>query len=210
MEGFMGKNEQQEQKLEEENSNQAKFEFDVPYNNELLVKQRKKAKITTGVVLMVAFVMFLFMTIGSATGTNSAPWVVVLFVGFDLACLIPAIFFFLNTKPKAKDDNKTVKYFFYEDLLQIKREDGTENGKVRVLESCLYRKYSGKQYVAKTFEFEDKFQVQIFTGTTNGVPQYSHHIIPKSVFVSDEQLNEFREFVKFRLEKDFVVKESKK
>ncbi len=189
-----------------ENFEKTKFEIDVPYNNEFLVAERKKSRIMVGVLYMFVAVAFLGLTIWGALSSGPSIALVVVFAILAALCCGAGIYHFCTLKAREKDENKTVKYCFYEDYLQIIQNNAAENGKVKMLENCLYRPYKNKQYVAKVMEFQNKLEVKIFTGTTNGAPQYNRHTIPKSMFETEEELNAFTQFLKEKFSSDYVVK----
>lgn len=186
----------------EENMDVKKFDIVVPYNHEVLVAERKKSKITIGIIFIIATLSFGAFTILSVLGENSVPWAIAIFGAFTAFCLIYALYMFLTIKPRTKDDDKKVTFEFYEVYMKVQQNNGMLSTKTKTLENCLYRNYKNKQYVSKVIETDSKILIKIFTGTYNGVPQYKSHAIPKAIFESDEQLTAFTEFLKEQVEED--------
>lgn len=188
----------------EENLEKARFEVVVPYNNEVLVAARKKSKIIQGVLWIVLALMFAGIAIGSATSTASSTIIIVfgcvaaLFVGL-------AIFSFVSIRTSSKNDDRTVKYDFYEEYIQIHNEKESNN-KSKLLKSFLYRNYSNKQYLDSVLEYSDRLVLKIYTGTYNGVPQYQTQIVPVSVFTTDSDLNDFKTFLQKKIGNDYKIK----
>lgn len=186
------------------NNNGLLAEINVPYNNELMVADRKKSKITMGILFLVAFAFCAGVGIwGFIDGSITIALVFVLIAAGMLGLVI---YSFCTIKASAKDENILINYSFYEEYLQIRQDNSASNGKVKMLENCVYRPFKNKQYVAKVFEFADKIQLKIYTGTTNGAPNYHTHIIPKVVFKTEEELTSFTTFLKDKFGGDYVVK----
>lgn len=178
-----------------------KFNIIVPYNNEIMVANRKKNKKTMSIILFIIAPIFLLLSILSGTVNNPSTMAVVIFAIFAAFSLGFGIYDLCTTKPKAKDDKINIEYHFCEDILQIKRNSNKENGKVKTLESCAYRVVSNKQHIKQITETEKFFEIKIYTGTVNMVAQYNKHILPKSCFSSEEELNNFKAFLQERVEK---------
>ena len=64
--------------------------------------------------------------------------------------------------------------------------------------------WNNKQYVSKVVESSTKFDIAVYTGTYNGVPQYAKYIIPKDV-IKPEAMDIFVEFLKQRIEDAYIV-----
>ncbi len=191
-------------KVMEENF-ETKFNLEIPYNHEVLVAERKKIKITSSVVLLIAALAFAIMGF-CAYGSGSDDTVVLyMFLGFAAFAALIAVWLLLNLKPKAKDNERMVKMAFYEDFMKVTQDNGAVGGKVKNLENCLYRKYQNKQYVRYVFEYNDKIVIRILTGTYNGAPTYSNQSIPKAIFGAGEEEN-FKAFMQEKVGDDYKVK----
>ena len=180
-----------------------KFEVKVPYNHELLLNSRKKAKMWAGISLIVVAIFFIVLTIFSARSTT--PTAAIIFVVFDVLAVGGAVFFLIPTKAKAKDENRSVRYQFYEDIIQIFNNDETKS-KDKLQHSFLYRPFKDKQYLNRVTESELSFELSIFTGTYNGAPQYSKHVIPKDSFSSEAEMQEFKTFLEEKLGNAYRLK----
>lgn len=183
------------------------FEIVVPYNHEMFVAERRKSKIIGGTICLVlavgfAVAAFVLALLGGISGES------ILFAVFAILLFIPSMCALCTLKPNSKNDNKKLSFYFGEDGLAVVQTKG--EGKERVLQNCLYREFQDKQYVSKVFEYEEKFQLQIYTGTTNGVSQHSYESIPKSIFESDTQLEEFKTFIQEKVGRDYISKPAKK
>ncbi len=188
-----------------------KFEISVPYNHEILANQRKKSKKIAGIMSMVLGVLFLAFTIWMGLSMNyDSITTLLLFLGIfgllGLGSIALGIYNFCTMKPNIKNDDKFVRYYFEDWGLRIKEDKNIEKKKTSTLENCLYRKYANKQYVNLVTEYEDRFEFQIFVGTTNGVPNYHTILLPKDVLTAPDELNNFTEFLKSKLENDYRVK----
>lgn len=182
-----------------------KFNFEIPYNHEVLVAERKKIKVSSSIVLLIAAAVLAILGWCASGSSSSGAWVWYIFLGFaGLAALI-AVWNFLNAKPKAKDNDRMIKMAFYDDFMKVTQDNGMVGGKVKNLENCLYRKYKNKQYVRNVFEYNDKIVIRILTGTYNGAPTYSNQSIPKAIFGADEEAN-FKAFMQERVGNDYKVK----
>lgn len=189
-----------------ENQEKVYFEVDVPYNNELMVKERKKNRRRSSIAVFAIAAIFVLLAILCLTTSNpSRAGAVFCGVG-ALVCVVIGIILFFTTKPNTKLDGRVIKYVFTENGLFIHQDNSANEKKNRTLEACLYRNAGGKQYISKVFEFNEKFQIRIFTGTYNGAPQYSFHVIPKDMLKSEDEMTAFVTFLKYKLSKDYVVK----
>lgn len=183
-----------------------KFKVEVPFNNEILVRARKKQKIVSANVMCFCAVFFAIITVMASQSSTAKPWVFAIFGFFIIVAIIVAIYCLCTTKPKQKDEDKTMNFHFYEDYFQINSINKTiDNEKKKVIKTCLYKKHPTKQFMAKVIESEDKFQIKIFTGTYNGMPQYQSYLIPKSVFNNDE-LSSFKSFLEQKVSPKYIVK----
>ena len=185
---------------------QKKFDIKVPYNHEVIVAERKKQKRASIILISVCTVFFILFAIFSGLSKNSAPWVPALFGGFAVFSLICIIFILFTLKPNFKNDNKKLCFEFYEDYLKVYQDNAREDGKVKMLENCLYRPYQNKQYVSKVVEYENRFQIKIYTGSYNFVPQYKNHDIPKAIFETAEEQDAFKNFLQEKVDKDYSIK----
>ncbi len=184
---------------------EAKFNFEIPYNHEVLVAERKKIKISSSIVLLIAAAVLAVLGL-CAFGSDSSD-AVVLYVFFGMAGLSAACaaLCLLNIKPKAKYNDRMIKMVFYDDFMKVTQDNGAVGGKVKNLENCLYRKYKNKQYVRYVMEYNDKIVLRILTGTYNGAPTYSNQSIPKAIFGAGEEEN-FKAFMQERVGNDYKVK----
>ena len=189
----------------EENLEVVKYGIKVPYNNAVMVKARKKLKMFAGIMLMLCTLVFIGMAVMAYLGNNSSLVVVGVFAGGAVVALGCGLYFFLTIKPNAKDDGKVVLYSFYNDFLVVDQDDESKQ-KSRNLSRCLYRSYKNKQYVSKIIETNDMFEIKIYAGTYNGIPQYKKHFVPKEL-VGENQLEEFKTFLKQAVGKDYLIKQ---
>ena len=188
----------------EENMEVVKHRFVVPYNNSSMLKAMKKQKITYGILTLICAAFFAILAGFAATSKNSSIGVVIVFMAFVVGCVGCSLFFFLTNKPNPKNENKSLTYEFYNDFLFVNQDD--ENKQThKNLTKCLYRKYQNKQYVSKVIESGELFEIKIFTGTYNGIPQYKKHFVPKDV-IKSEEMETFKQFLKQILKHDYVVK----
>ena len=109
-----------------------------------------------------------------------------------------------RTKANSKDDNKSISYTFYNDYLEVYKDDANKQSH-KSLSRCLYRSYQNKQFVYKVVEDKDKFEIKIYTGTYNMVPQYKKYVVPKELI--KEEMESFKEFLKQNLGKDYIIKQ---
>ncbi len=190
----------------EENLNQKKFDIKVPFNNEVMVAARKKTKLSAGIGCLVVAALFFVISIVTINANNSTLAATLIFAGFGAFALAASLCFLLTIKPNAKNDNKVIRYCFYDAYLQIHQINGSENGKEKMLASCLYGNFEHKQYISDITEFDNRLQVKIFTGTYNGVPQYATHVIPKSAITGENELDNFKNFLKKIFGSSYIVK----
>ena len=188
----------------EENLEKNNFEMTVPYNNEVLVADRKKTKLTGGIFLVVTALIMLALAIGCAV-SGGETWEILLFAIFTVLLLTGAIAMFCTIKPSKRNENKVFKFLFHDDGLQVVQQNGLTDPKARMIENCLYRRYQNKQFVASITEKDDRIIISIYTGTINGAPQYKKHSIPKSI-LSDEELTNLIDFLKEKVGSDYKVK----
>lgn len=189
----------------EENTEKALFEIFVPYNNEIMTASRKKARKGLGIGLMVSSLFFVALSILASTGKKPSTFAIVLFGVIAVICVGVGVTLLFLKPSNPKNDGKNIKYRFYKDYLNINQDTNLEKKKSKVLSACLYRPYKNKQYVWKIYEYKDRIQLAIYTGTYNGFPQYSHQIIPKSV-LSPEELNALILFLKAKIGEDYLEK----
>jgi hypothetical protein len=190
-----------------ENVENPRFEFDVPYNNEALVASRKKQKTIAGVAMFAAALIFVVIAILAATTGQSSTTASMIFGVFAAIGILSGVWFLFSARVKPEDENKVLKLVFYEDYLQIFQINNLAGGKTKELCSCLYRSQAFKQYVSKIIEQQNRFEIKVYTGTYNGVPQYKVHVLPKNIFIGDEQMDSFKMFAMQKVQKDFVVKQ---
>ena len=175
----------------ETNENVLKYSFVAKQSNPVLLEFRKKTNRLFGVLLLVCAAIFGLFAILCATSNNPSLWVCLIFGGFVAVCVGCAIYFFLTAKPTEKDENKIMCYEFYEYSVSINRENLIKNTNKNLVK-CLYSDYKDRQYISKLFEFNDRFEIRVFTGTYNGVPQYKKFVLPKDV-IGEEKMGEFKD-----------------
>ena len=182
-----------------------KYKATVPCNNSVMLEAKKKQRKIYGIMCLVCAIPFVIMTIASAVGENSSVTIVALFACFVLLCVGCSVFFFCTAKASKKDEVRSITYSFHEDYLEVNQDDSNKKSH-KTLTKCLYRSYKNKQYVSKVFEFPNRFEFRIFTGTYNGAPQYKKYVLPKDILKSEE-IESFKEFLKKNLDKDYVIKQ---
>ena len=176
-----------------------KFNIVVPYNNETMVEFRKKNKISASVIMFIAAAFFIALAVFCGVAKNSSLVGAIMFALFAAGAIAYAIVSLCTMKPQKKDENKKVEYVFYDSYLQIKiHKDET---KVKTVESCAYKKYKDKQHVDLVTETDKLFDFRILVGTTNGIANYTNHVIPKTIFANAEELDTFKQFLKERVQK---------
>lgn len=185
-----------------------KFKFNVPYNNAYLVAKRKKMHIYWAVMMFLVTALLVMVTVVAGKAENSAPWVCVVFAVFAVASLASGIYFIWAIKPSTK--GATILTFnFYEDMLEVlSTTNKNGNSKANKLHAVAYASYKDKQYISKFVEDEGGFEIKIFAGTINLVPQYKRQALPKSCFKDEQELNDFKTFIKGKVSK-YKVKEAK-
>ena len=124
------------------------------------------------------------------------------FIGFALLCLVPGICFFCAIKPLKRNDNKSMKFNFYDSYMEVRE---VKAAKEKILTICLYAAYKNKQFVSKVVESGDGIEIKVYTGTYNGVPKYARYDVPKDV-VGADKIEEFTSFLKERVGSSYVVK----
>ena len=187
-----------------EETNNVKFSFVVPYNNNYMVAERKKQKIITGSLVILCAIFFIVFTILSATSKNSLAVVTAIFGVMAALAVAYAMFCFCTIKPNVKNDNKSIVFVFYENSLLVYQEDSNAKTQKK-LTFCLYRKAQNKQFVSKIVESNNKFEFKIYIGSYNFIPQYKKYVMPKDLV--KENLAELKEFLKQNLGSDYLIKQ---
>ena len=182
------------------------FKVIVPYNNPTMVEGRKKQKKLAGIVLTIVGIIFGIFAIMASIGADSIA-LGLFFGAFVVFALASAAYQFLTIKPNSKNDNKIVSFLFFEDGLEINQEN-LDKKSSKNLTRCLYRSYKNKQFVNKILEDETKFDISVYTGTYNMVPQYKGYTLPKDA-INSEDIQAFIDFLKQRLLNDYVIKQKK-
>ena len=184
-----------------ENTNELKYNINVPYNHPSAVKSRKKMKIFASVMMFIVAPLWTAMAIGAFTGNNSSVAVAVLFIAMAVLCLICGIYFVYSIKPLKRDENRSIEFKFLDVSLEINQ---LKPNKKKTLTICLYQKYKNKQYVSQVVEYGDRFDVKIYTGTYNGIPRIAGYALPKDLV--GENLDKFTAFLKERMGANYIVK----
>lgn len=182
------------------------YSVTVPYNNSFLVAARKKSHIAGGLICLVAALAMAALAIASvitADGGDMTIWVIILAV-LGVVMLAGAVYNFLHLKPSDRDNNKDVVLQFFDYGMSVVRNNQT-TGKNKSLERCLYRSAHNKQYVAKIYDYENRLEFKIRTGSYNGAPQYSVQILPKDV-LDAAQSSALLAFLQEQVGKDYVRK----
>lgn len=187
-----------------------KFKINVPYNNEYFAAARKKNNILFAVILFIGAALFALGTVLSELSATADWWVTLLFLIMTLAILGFAIYFVVRAiKPSAKDALKTMTFLFQENALNISSTTVKNgNSKTKSLRTVAYINYKDRQYISRLIEEEKVFKVEILIGTYNFMPQYTKEILPKSCFKDEQELEDFKTFIKSKVSK-YIVKEAK-
>lgn len=188
----------------EEKLDVKKYGVTVRYNHKVLVADRKKTRIIEGIVIFICALGFAGLTVVSALAKKTAIWVPIVFGAVSLFAFVYSFYYFFTVKASKKDENRRIKFDFYENSLVI-NQSGRKEGKDKLLENCLYRKNGNYQYVTLVTEFKDRFQIKIRVGSYNGMPRYKTHVLPKSIF-KNETLTRFTAFLKEKVGVDYIVK----
>ena len=178
----------------------------VPYNNPILVAARKKSRLAVGIVCLIGALVDAAIAIGAwlTNEDNDMTIIFIMMAVLGVAFLAGAIWNFTHLKASDRDNNKDVKLDFFAESLKVVRNDqGT--GKNKSLENCLYRPYKSKQYVAKIYDYENRLEIKVRTGSYNGATTYSVQILPKDVLAA-EQVSALLAFLQEKLGKDYVRK----
>ena len=191
-----------------ENFDKLRFTISISQNNKTLIKEKKKRAKIAAMACVIGFLLFLTISIFSFYGNNSPIWASCVFIGFAALSLVWAICMFVTAFGKQKDKHRFFKFVFYEEHLEIFFETKKDVEKSRWLESCLYRKYAGKQYVSKAIEDVDKIKIQIYTGTYNFVPTFRKYILPQSS-LKNEVGQKLVAFLKEKVQDGYMIKEHK-
>lgn len=188
---------------------EGKFKINVPYNDAYLLAKRKKTNIFSAVMLFLVAVLFVVITVIAGNAENSSTLACVIFAGFAVASLASGVYFVCAIKPSAKNATKKLTFNFYEDMLEVlSTTDKNGNSKTKKLHAVAYASYKDKQYISKIVEDENGFEIEILTGTMNLMPQYKKLALPKSYFKDEEELEDFKSFIKGKVSK-YKVKETK-
>ena len=187
-------------------ADQPLYEVTVPYNNPVLVAARKKSRLAVGIVCLIGVLVDAAVAIGAWLTNEDGDMTVItiMMAALGVAFLACAIWNFTHIKPSERDNNKDVKLDFFAESLKVVRNDQT-TGKNKSLENCLYRSYKSKQYVAKIYDYENRLEIKVRTGSYNGAPTYSVQILPKDVLAA-EQVSALLAFLQEKLGKDYVRK----
>lgn len=70
-----------------------------------------------------------------------------------------------------------------------------DEAKVKTVESCAYKKYKDKQHIDLVTETGNFFNLRILVWTTNGIANYTNHVIQKIIFENAEQMETFNQFL---------------
>lgn len=191
-----------------ENFDKLRFTISISQNNKTLIKEKKKRAKIAAMACVIGFLLFLTISIFSFYGNNSSIWASCIFIGFAALSLVWAICMFVTAFGKQKDKHRFFKFVFYEEHLEIFFVTKKDVEESRWLESCLYRKYAGKQYVSKAIEDVDKIKIQIYTGTYNFVPTFRKYILPQSSLKNEVGQN-LVAFLKEKVQDGYMIKEHK-
>ncbi len=190
----------------ENSEDKIRFKISVPYNNEELVKSRKKRLMISGIALLVLMPLFVLLAVLSFTSENKSTAGFGIFIAFAALCLVAGIVMFVLMGKAGKETNKSFQYVFHQDYVEIFNVTKQEAGnKVKLIYSFLYRPYGNKQYIAKITESETRVTLKIYTGTNNFVPVYKEYIIPRS-FLNGEKGMSFINFLKQQVGQDYLIK----
>lgn len=187
-----------------ENLDNIKFKMTIPYNNQILVKSRKKTKINLSIIFFLFALFcgtFLTVVLISKDAKEMLPYMVIFAIS-GMVCLGVAIYSLATMKARDKDKDKSIEYTFYENHFEIKQQGGK---KTKYLKNCLYKKYKDKQYIKKLVERVDRLEMVILAGYLNLVPQYEKFIIPIPKKAS-EKVDNFKSFLKEKVTKYIVKK----
>ena len=180
------------------------FSFNVAKDNPIMIDSKKKSKVLNGVLCLLATIFFVSFLILSQTSNNPSMAVAGVFGCFAAFALICTIYFFATMNGTAKDKNKSLEFILAEEMFVVVENDNVKKTK-RYLSKCLYSKYANKQYIAKVIESSDRFDIKIYTGSYNLIPQYKKCTLPKNV-IGDERLETFREFFKQKVGTNYITK----
>lgn len=189
----------------ENTGNEIKYSILVPLSNPIMVSERKKQGVLYGVVLFLCSLFMGVFTVMSAISENSSVAVVVIFALAAAACIACGIYFLCKNKSSDKENAKSYTFNFYNVYLEINQDDSNKKTS-KNLTRCLYGIYKDKQYISKIIEDKDKFEIKIYTGTYNLVPQYKKFTLPKDV-VNSTELEEFKQFLKKSVGNNYFIKQ---
>ena len=188
------------------NADQPLYEVTVPYNNPVLVAARKKSRLAVGIVCLIGTLLDAAIAIGAWVTNEGGDMTIItiMMAALGVAFLACTVWNFTHLKASDRDNNKDVQLtFFAESLKVIRNDQGT--GKNKSLENCLYRAYKSKQYVAKIYDYENRLEIKIRTGSYNGAPTYSVQTLPKDV-LDATQASALLAFLQEKVGKDYVRK----
>lgn len=188
----------------EQNTGKQSLEICVPYNNEILVEERKKTVKKVNVCLIILAVLMLAITVLVAFADAPA-FLIAFTIFFAVVSTVCVICNLISVKPKEKNKTRLMCYKFSDYTLTVRELDKTKNVDKNI-GTYLYRQQDNKQYVANVTELKDRFAIKILIGSTNFIPQYKLFCLPKSAIPDDDMLNRFTEFLKFKVKPDYVVK----
>lgn len=182
-----------------ENLDNVKFKMTIPYNNQVLLKHRKRTKILFAVMLLACALLWgFFLTMSLIAKSVIA---IVVFSTFAIICLGVAIYSLATIKERDKDKAKSVQYIFCENHLEIVQQGWEKN---ICLKMCLYRRYKDNQYIKKLVEREDRLEIFVITGFTDFLPHYQKFVIPVPK-KENEKVDNFKSFLKEKVTK-YIVK----
>lgn len=182
------------------------FSVTVPYNHPVLAKTRKTAHITTGILCIVGALLVGAVALGALLSDDSGNMTIlaIIMAAIGVFMLGGAVYNFMHLKPSDRDNSKDVQLQFMAEGMHVVRNDQV-TGKNKSLENCLYRPYANKQYVAKIYDYENRLEIKIRTGSYNGAPQYSLQVMPKDV-LDAAQASALLSFLQEKLGKHYVRK----
>ena len=184
--------------------NPIRYNFKVNNNHPTLLKSKKKSRIVAGSMSLFAALFFVAITCLAVVNNNPSTFAIIMFGGLVAFALICAIYFFATIKETEKDRTRSRDLIFYEHSFALVEHDEIKN-KDKSLSKCLYARHANKQFISKFIEKSDMFEIKIFTGTYNGIPQYKKFIFPKEV-VPVEKAEEFKTFIKTKVGNHYKIK----
>lgn len=192
--------------MEKKINDQPQFSINVPLNNEIFLKERKKSGIKLGIISLFAPLLFAGLFIWSLISGDTNIVISIIFAILAIVLIWPVIFLFRLGKNKPKNDNLLYKFEFFEEGLSVSRNFAKDPEVFKNEKTCLYHESKNLQYICKVFEYSDRFTFKILTGTYNMSPQYDFQILPKDVFKDEKESKIFKEFLQKTFEKDLIIK----